>query len=73
MSLAAHMGVGELVRQALSNIPVRLNSRNCGKYVYTYAFSDYMSTATFCTEKKANFLHFLKGKKKIVIIFKDLK
>lgn len=51
------MGAGELVRQALPIIPVRLKSRNSDKYIYTYAFLHSGSTATFCTEKIANLLH----------------
>ena len=58
------MGAGELVRQALPIIPVQLKSRNSDKYIYTYAFLDSGSTATFCTEKIANLLH-VEGKKTV--------
>nr|XP_034339443.1 uncharacterized protein LOC105341007 [Crassostrea gigas] len=65
VSSAAHMGAGELVRQALPIIPVRLKSRNSDKYIYTYAFLDSGSTATFFTEKIANLLH-IEGKKTLL-------
>lgn len=65
VSSAAHMGAGELVRQALPIIPVRLKSRNSDRHIYTYAFLDSGSTATLCTEKIANLLH-NEGKKTLL-------
>ncbi|XP_062605642.1 uncharacterized protein LOC134267449 [Saccostrea cucullata] len=62
LSVAAHKGAGETVKQALPIVPVRLKSKYSDKYVTTYAFLDSGSNATFCLETPAHSLN-IEGKR----------
>ncbi|XP_056022166.1 uncharacterized protein LOC125649571 [Ostrea edulis] len=62
LSVAAHMGAGDSVRQALPIVPVRLKSKCSDKYLTTYAFLDSGSNATFCLESLTDLLN-VEGKR----------